>query len=74
MARGKPPKTVQRFNDHSRPWVERRTDVVKALKQLPGDWKRDVLVSFWKEVKPILDKHYQKAEQKFRADVASLVE
>jgi hypothetical protein len=74
MARGKPPTTVRRFNDASRPWAERQTVVIKALKQLPRDWKRDVLVSFWREVKPVLDQHYQQVEQKFRADVASLAE
>lgn len=49
MARRKS-KSEKLIHDKSRPWPERIAAARKAVQQMPGDWKRDLLQAFLREV------------------------
>lgn len=43
-------KSEKLIHDKSRPWPERIAAARKAVQQMPGDWKRDLLQAFLREV------------------------
>jgi hypothetical protein len=54
MAHNRVSDLLVEFLDRSLPWRERLAIVRKAVDQLPGDWRRDIVFAFYKEVEPML--------------------